>query len=210
MHLPIKRVWFQNLKFDLTEDVFEPSDDSFLFAEKLDVHIGDEVLDLGTGCGILGILAATKKAKNVLAVDINPYAINCAKKNAALNHVQNNMSFLRNDLLSALKTNTMFDLILFNAPYLPTEPRETETWIEYSWAGGATGRDVIDRFIPQVTTYLKQTGRVLLLQSSLTGLELTIQKFHDCGLTAVIKAEQKLPFFESIYLIEAKLKNKSY
>lgn len=202
MPLPIKRVWFQDLKFDITENVFEPSEDSFLFAENLDVHKGDEVLDLGTGCGILGILAA-QKAKSVLAVDINPYAISCAKQNMSLNCVQDNVSFLRSDLLSALNTNVLFDLILFNAPYLPSELYETETWLGRAWAGGVTGRDVIDRFIPQSMIYLKPSGRVFLLQSSLTGLELTIQKFCECGLSAVIKAESKLPFFESIHLIEA-------
>ena len=98
MHLPIKRAWFRDLRFDITEEVFEPSEDSFLFAENLDVHEGDEVLDLGTGCGILGIVAA-EKAKSVLAVDINPYAISCAKQNAALNNVRDKMAFLRGDLL---------------------------------------------------------------------------------------------------------------
>jgi release factor glutamine methyltransferase len=202
MHLPIKRVWFQNLAFDITEEVFEPSEDSFLFAENLDVHTGCEVLDLGTGCGILGILAA-QKAKRVLSVDINPYAINCAKQNAALNHVQTNMNFLRSDLLTAIDTDVLFDLIMFNAPYLPSEQHEIKTWIGRAWAGGPTGRDVIERFIPQATTHLKSSGKIFLLQSSLTGLELTIQKFHDCGMSATVKAESKLPFFETIHLIEA-------
>jgi release factor glutamine methyltransferase len=202
MYLPLKRVCFQNFTFDITEEVFEPSEDSFLFAENLDVPNGAEVLDLGTGCGILGVLAA-QKAEHVLAVDINPYAISCAKQNAVLNHVQSDMSFLRSDLLSALNNDALFDLIMFNAPYLPSEPYEIETWIGRAWAGGITGRDVIDRFIPQAATYLKRLGRVFLLQSSLAGLELTIQKFHDCGLSAVVKAERNLPFFESIYLIEA-------
>ena len=188
--------------FDIIDEVFEPSDDSFLFAENLDVPKGYEVLDLGTGCGILGILAA-QKAKHVLSVDVNPYAIYCAKRNAALNNVQNNMSFLRCDLLTALDTAVLFDLILFNAPYLPSEPHEIETWAGRAWAGGATGRDVIDRFIPMAAVHLKQFGKVLLLQSSLTGLDLTLQRFRDCGLSAVVKAECKLPFFESIHLIEA-------
>jgi release factor glutamine methyltransferase len=203
MHLPLKRVWFQDLKFDLTPEVFEPSEDSFLFAENLKVNKGDEVLDLGTGCGILGILAASQNATNVLAVDVNPYAIKCAKQNATLNHVQNNMSFLRSDLLSALNTSTFFDLILFNAPYLPSEPHEIATWLGRAWAGGVNGRDVIDRFIPQVSMHLKPSGRVFLLQSSLTGLDLTFQKFFEYGLSALVKTDCKLPFFESIYLIEA-------
>ncbi|MDR2708111.1 MAG: methyltransferase [Nitrososphaerota archaeon] len=204
MHLPIKRVCFQNFVFDITEEVFEPSEDSFLFAENLDVHKGDDVLDLGTGCGLLGILAS-QNAKHVLSVDINPYAICCAKQNAALNNVPDNMSFLRSDLLTALTTDALFDLILFNAPYLPTELCEFKTWLEFAWAGGVTGRDVVDRFIPQAAAHLKPLGRVFLLQSSLTDLELTLQKFCDCGLTAAVKVESKLPFFESIHLIEASL-----
>jgi release factor glutamine methyltransferase len=202
MYSPIKRVFFQNFMFDISDEVFEPSEDSFLFAENLDVHLGNEVLDLGTGCGILGILAA-QKAKHVLAVDINPYAIYCAKQNAALNRVYDNMSFLRSDLLTALSTDVLFDLILFNAPYLPSESHELETWIGCAWAGGATGRDVIDRFIPCAAAHLKPFGRVFLLQSSLTDLDLTIQKFSDYGLSAVVKAESNLPFFETIHLIEA-------
>ncbi|MCL2134475.1 MAG: class I SAM-dependent methyltransferase [Candidatus Bathyarchaeota archaeon] len=202
MHLSIKRVWFQNLKFDITKDVFEPSEDSFLFAENLDVHKCDEVLDLGTGCGILGIIAA-QKAKNVLSIDINPYAINCAKQNATLNNMQKKMSFLRGDLLTALNNDVLFDLILFNAPYLPSEIHEIETWIGRAWAGGPDGRDVIDCFIPQATRHLKQSGRIFLLQSSLTNLKLTLQKFHEHGLSAVVRAESNLPFFETIYLIEA-------
>jgi release factor glutamine methyltransferase len=202
MHLPIKRVWFRKSAFDITEEVFEPSEDSFLFAENFDVHPDYEVLDLGTGCGILGILAA-QRAKHVLAVDINPYAISCAKQNTALNRVQANMSFLRSDLLTALNADVLFDLIMFNAPYLPSEQQEIDTWIGRAWAGGPTGRDVIDSFIPQAVAHLKPSGRILLLQSSLTGLDLTIQRFHSYGLSAVVKVESKLPFFESIHLIEA-------
>ena len=161
------------------------------------------MLDVGTGCGILGILAA-QKAKSVLAVDINPFAVRCAKQNALLNHVRGKMGFMQTDLLSALAEDALFDLILFNAPYLPSEEHEVETWIGRAWAGGATGREVVDRFIPQAAKHLKPSGRVLMLQSTLTNTELTIQKFQECNLKASVKAERKLPFFETILLIEAK------
>ncbi len=203
MHLPIKRSWFGDYRFDLTEDVFEPSEDTFLFAENLDVQEGDVVLDVGTGCGILGILAA-QKAKSVLAVDINPFAVRCAKQNSLLNHLRGKMDFMQTDLLTALAENALFDLILFNAPYLPSEEHEVETWIGRAWAGGATGRKVVDRFIPQAARHLKSSGRVLMLQSTLTNVELTLSTFEDCSLKASVKAERKLPFFETILLVEAK------
>ena len=203
MYSPIKRVWFGSFKFDLVEDVFEPSEDTFLFAENLDVKEGDVVLDVGTGCGILGILAA-QKAQSVLAVDINPYAVRCAKQNAALNHVRSKMYFMQTDLLTAFDEKTLFDLILFNAPYLPSDENETETWIGRAWAGGTSGREVVDRFIPQAVPHLKPSGRILLLQSTLTNLELTLHKFEEHHLKASVKAECKLPFFETITLIEAK------
>jgi hypothetical protein len=42
------------------------------------------------------------------------------------------------------------------------------------------------------------------MQSTLTGVEETIDGFTTQGLTGSIKAEQKLPFFETLTLIEAK------
>ena len=85
MPFPVKRVHFENYVFNVWENVYEPAEDSFLFAENLDVEKGAKVLDVGTGCGMLGILAA-EKADHVVAVDLNPYAVGCAKENAKLNN----------------------------------------------------------------------------------------------------------------------------
>ena len=198
-----RRIHFDDLLLDVNDNVYEPAEDSFFFATNLIIKPDQVVLDLGTGSGILAIIAA-KKAQYVLAVDLNPYAIRCAKENAELNKIQN-MAFLQGDLFTALKDGTKFDLILFNAPYLPSEEGEDSTWIGRSWAGGANGRVVLDRFIPQVPSYLKPHGRVLLMQSTLTGIEKTINAFAKQKLRAVVIAEQQLPFFETLSLIEAKV-----
>ena len=203
MPFPVKRVHFGKYVFNVWENVYEPAEDSFLFAENLDVEKGAQVLDVGTGCGLLGILAA-EKAGNVVAVDLNPYAVRCAKENSALNNVRGKMAFIQADLLTALNENAKFDLILFNAPYLPAAECEAESWIGRSWAGGVNGRQVIDRFISQAPPHLKLDGRILLMQSTLAGVEETIRKFAEHNLKASIKAERKLPFFETLTLIEAK------
>ena len=203
MPYPIKRVHFGNYVFNIYENIYEPAEDSFLFAENLDMEEGAQVLDVGTGCGMLGILAA-KKTGSVVAVDLNPYAIRCARENSALNNVRSKIDFIQTDLFTALTTKATFDLIIFNAPYLPSEESEADSWIGRSWAGGANGRQVIDRFISEAPMHLKPNGRVLLMQSTLTNVEETIRKFEKCNLKVSIKAERKLPFFETLTLIEAK------
>ena len=206
MQSPIKRVYFGVYCFDVWENVYEPAEDSFLFAENLDVQKGAEVMDVGTGSGFLAVLAA-ENAGNVVALDVNPYAIRCAKANAVLNRVESKIDFMQASLLTSLNSKAKFDLILFNAPYLPSEAYEAQSWIGRSWAGGVNGREVIDSFITQVPTHMKFGGRVLLMQSSLTGVKETINNFAACSLCASIKAEQKLPFFETLTLIEAKFSN---
>ncbi len=202
MPYPTKRTRFGDFVFDLNEDVYEPAEDTFLFAENLVVPAGADVLDVGAGCGILGIITA-EKARSVVSVDVNPFAIRCAKQNARLNHVQDKMAFIQSDLLSTFTNRAQFDLILFNSPYLPSEEGEADSWIGRSWAGGKTGREVIDRFIKQVPSHLTADGTVLLMQSTLAGAEETIKQFAACGLLAYVKAERKLPFFETLTLIQA-------
>ena len=204
MPLLPKQVYFNDYIFNVWENVYEPAEDSFLFAENLNVKKAETILDIGSGCGILGILAA-EKAKSVLSVDVNPYAIRCTKENVKRNGLRNKIFCVQGDLFAPLSERYKFDVVLFNAPYVPTEENETESWIGRAWAGGATGRKVIDRFIVQTPNHLKQKGRVLLMQSTLTSVDESLSKFEDNNMNAKVVAELALPFFETIKLIEAKL-----
>jgi len=202
MRLACKKVFFRDYVFYVCENVYEPSEDSFLFAENLAVRKGDFVLDVGTGCGILGVVAA-KEASMVIAVDINPYAVRCAKENAELNGVIDKMFFVRGDLFSPFRMDGRFDLILFNAPYLPVEFSEGVSWIEHAWAGGEKGRRVIDRFIREAPRHLGRGGRIFLMQSTLVGVEETLEGFAREGLKASVVAKRNLPFFETLVLVKA-------
>lgn len=197
------RVHFKDYVFVVDENVYEPAEDSFLFSENLQIEAGTRVLDMGTGCGILGIIAA--KEAEVVAVDLNPYAIRCARENARINNVSSKMVFIQGDLFTFLNQKLSFDVVLFNAPYLPVGDSDLDSWIGYAWAGGAIGRQVIERFISEVPKHLKPEGYVLMMQSSLANIEETICRFTEYHLKAEVVAEQKLPFFEKLALIKAML-----
>ena len=69
------------------------------------------VLDMGCGTGILGILASMKGAKKVTAIDIDEWSFNGSNENAALNNISNMTVKQGNaDLLG----NEKFDIILAN------------------------------------------------------------------------------------------------
>jgi release factor glutamine methyltransferase len=197
-----KKLFIEGCVFFVDERVYEPAEDTFLLAENLKVEEKETVLDVGTGCGVLAVLAA-KKAKKVVAIDINPYAIACAQKNAKMNGVEEKMEFRLGDLFQPIRSNETFSLIFFNAPYLPSEPYEARSWIGRAWAGGPSGRKVVDRFILGAPEFLTINGRILLVQSSLSDIDKTLERFDETGLKAKIVAEVKFPF-ESIVLIEAK------
>jgi release factor glutamine methyltransferase len=197
-----KKVHFKDYVFMVDQHVYEPAEDSFLLAEKMTVTEDDAVLDMGTGCGILAVLAA-EKARSVVAVDINPYAIECAIKNEEMNGARERIEFRHGDLFQPIKPNEHFSLILFNAPYLPSEPDEEKSWVGKAWAGGSNGRKVIDRFVMDTPNFLAAGGKIQLVQSSLSDVNRTIQMFSERNLQAMVVAQVKVAF-ERIVLVEAR------
>jgi release factor glutamine methyltransferase len=198
-----KQVFYDEFTFQVSEDVYEPAEDTFLIADRLAqvVSENDTVLDIGTGCGILAIVA-TRKARKVIATDVNPHAIKCARLNAKINEVSPKIDVRQGDLFEPIQKTETFDMIVFNAPYLPSSQREQETWIGRSWAGGPTGRRFIDQFIVETPSYLKKEGKILLAQSSLANIDKTLEGFQNAGLKAQVVAEKKVDF-ETIVVIQA-------
>ena len=198
-----KRIFYADLSFDVYEEVYEPAEDTFLIADVLNKTIteGDTVLDVGTGCGILAVIASVR-AKKVVATDINPHAVKCAKQNAESNRASSKIQVRLGDLFEPISETEKFSLIVFNAPYLPSTRGEHRSWKTRAWAGGSTGRRVIDRFIRNAPRYLDARGRILLVQSTLSDVDETLRRFREMGLDVRVVAESKAAF-ESIVVIQA-------
>lgn len=177
-------------------EVYEPREDSFLLLEAVKRYAEGYVLDMGTGSGILTMEAA-KKAKKVIAVDIDKKVVkelnNEIKKNKIKN-IEVVYSDLFNDINKKHKKNK-FDVIIFNPPYLPQDKGIKDKTIY----GGKKGYELIERFFNDVDDYLKDKGIILIVFSSITKKNKVNEIINDyCFEFKELK--QKRIFFEVLYV----------
>ncbi|TDF96752.1 50S ribosomal protein L11 methyltransferase [Paenibacillus piri] len=69
------------------------------------IRPGDDVIDVGTGSGVLAIAAAKLGARHVLALDLDPVAVSSANENSRLNGLENGITVKQSDLLQVLREN---------------------------------------------------------------------------------------------------------
>lgn len=118
------------------QDVYEPSDDTFLLCDAIEndrAHLTTVrpslVLEVGCGSGcVITFLSMLLKEEGVpcvsMATDINPCAAACARRTAAANDVQ--VDVVLTNLVTAVheKLHHKVDVLLFNPPYVPTPSEE--------------------------------------------------------------------------------------
>jgi release factor glutamine methyltransferase len=128
------------------------------------------VVDLCCGSGAVGAaLAAALDLVELHAVDLDPAAVRCARRNVAAAGGQAYVGDLYEPLPNALRGRV--DLVVANAPYVPTEAIELlppEARIHeprVALDGGADGLDVLRRVIASVSPWLAPDG-CLLVESS--------------------------------------------
>jgi len=149
---------FMGLDMYVTEDVLPPNGpeegDPFHQAVLAEVRPSDRVLDMGTGSGVSAILAA-RVTSDVVGVDINPKAIDCAIANAERNGVSERIRFLDGDVFDPVEGD--FDLIVFDPPFRWFKPRDL---LEVAHADERYR--ALTRFITQASGFLRPHGRILL------------------------------------------------
>ena len=173
-------------------EIYQPREDSYLLQKHLKDYCKGNVLEIGTGSGILALEAA--KYANVIAVDINPEAVSFVKKNVKQQNLKN-VKVIESDLFS--KVTGEFDLVIFNPPYLPDPEKDYARDIALD--GCKKGYELIEKFLDDVNSYLEKNGKILLLFSSLSKIK-KVHEILDKNLF-VFKEIDKLKIgFEELYV----------
>jgi len=184
---------------EFSSEVYVPREDTYLMVEILrdEVNQDDKVLDMGTGSGILAMISA-EVCETVVAVDLNDKAVELGRKNASSNGLEN-IEFVKSDLFE--NVDGVFDLVVFNAPYLPYEGSvDRDLKGSEQWCGGGGGREILSRFMDGVEDHLSEDGRVLFLISSLTNLDEVESMLTDGGFEYEVVGKRKIPW-EELYVV---------
>jgi len=94
--------------------------DPILLSQFVKIRKNERVIDLGTGCGVLLLLLSwNTNARSFVGVEIQKGLAECAKKNVALNHLEDRISILKQDFreLRTVFPPGSFDVALSNPPY---------------------------------------------------------------------------------------------
>lgn len=140
------------------QEVYSPSDDTYLLLSNIEVKEGNKVLEMGCGTGIISLHCARAGAE-VTAVDVNKRAVECTRSNAERNRLP--LKVIHSHLFD--RVSGQFDLIIFNPPYLPVSE---EGLLEASWSGGEEGTEVLKEFLDNIGDYMEENGRAIILLSS--------------------------------------------
>ncbi len=175
-------------------DVPPPTVYTEFLAENLPDCSGLQTLDLGTGCGALAVLLAKAGAAGAAGLDVNPLALEYAKRNAIASGVREKVFLFRSDF-RAWNNPRVFDLIVCNPPQIPTPKHgaldPAADWSEFAAVeGGADGRQVMNPLLERVPGLLAPGGRFLMVQAAFTGWEESLERLRDGGLEVTLLARK--------------------
>ena len=135
-------------------------------------------LDLVTGSGNIAIaLAKFVPQSKIVSVEISAKALQVAQANALCHGVENRIEFIQGDMLSSVipecfnresRDGSLFDLIISNPPYIPTNqlnslPRDVQQEPAVALDGGEDGL-YFYRIIIQYTPCLLRSGACLMME----------------------------------------------
>jgi len=168
---------FMGLELDVDPSVLIPRPETEQLVDAaLGCFKGGHALDLGTGSGNIAIaLARFVPQSHVIGVDVSQQALEVARINAGRHGVADRIQFIQDDIfmllrgeVPGLRSNSPYELIISNPPYIPTGqltglPKDVQQEPIAALDGGTDGLDFY-RIIIKYTPYLLRTGACLMME----------------------------------------------
>ena len=164
----------------------------------LDGYLGESVLEIGVGSGIL-LKELSKRFSTVVGTDIDIESLLICRQT-----VSNTVDLICCDAAKALSQTSKYDLIISNPPYLPSDKTDTHDRTIY---GGKIGSDAAIAFVKSALNLLKESGAFLIVLSTVSNISHFHTEIASLGLLKRTISKKEL-FFESLSVDELRLNPK--
>jgi len=131
---------------------------------------GKDVLDVGTGSGVIAIIAAKRGAEKVAAVDMDSTAVENAQKNISQYGLESTISVVNSDLFE--NVDDKFDVIIASLPIWGPAWRSQVKSIAALY----------NRFFSEVRAHMKPGGKIIFSYASFGDMEIIEDGMRLSGL----------------------------
>jgi D-alanine-D-alanine ligase len=161
------------IELERTEGVYSPSESTVDLVQMLDVQLGERVLELGCGSGLLSIAAAKLGAGRVTATDLDPNALQAARRNALRNGVGERIEFHAGSWYEAISGASLHNIPASRFEVIIATPPQTPGPAPFGAKyGGPEGTDHLFKILRDASAFLNpDRGRLWLIAISLANPE---------------------------------------
>jgi tRNA1(Val) A37 N6-methylase TrmN6 len=132
-----------------------------LLADFITTTETDELIEVGTGCGIIPLLLSIKPFKHIVALEIQPGLAELTKRNVLLNNLEGRITILQKDFRD-YSPFRKFDVVFSNPPYIPKNSGHLSPSKEKNIAKHELFCSIEDLLV-WTKKWLKETGRAFFI-----------------------------------------------
>ncbi len=179
--------------FRVADGVQPPKAGSLLFCRHLAFRPGERMLEIGTGIGLAAVLGG-RAGCQVVATDVLPAAVHCARENALLNGVADRVETRLGDCFQPVR-GMLFDLICASPPQMPTPAgRDRGDPAAAADNGGIDGWEILERVVEGAPRHLSPGGRLVFTMFAFLGLKGAFARLQAAGLEPSVLGQETQSF----------------
>ena len=162
-------------------DVFPPSAFGLKFAEQIDFTGCRRAADIGTGTGLLAILAAKKGVPEIRATDVSGLAVQLTEQNAREMNAVHGIETRQGHFFCDLRG--VFDVITANLPQeiLPPDYHAGLSTLQSQAidGGGIGGNAILLEFLDIAQAHMHPGTKLYIIVNTITDYKVTLQKIYS-------------------------------
>lgn len=172
---------YENFKIIQRKDMFNFSLDTVLLSHFCTINKDyEKIIDFGTNNAAIPLILSMRTASKIIGVEIQEEACKIAQKNIVLNHLENQIEIVHEDIKNYIHQIQNVDLVVCNPPFFKLGEKSNLNDNEYLQIARHEIKITLEQIIQSASKILKQKGRFAIVHRPERLIDIiTIMKTYD-------------------------------